>query len=163
MSNAGNFVQKPPPAGWPRISSSIFYDDAAAAIDWLGRAFGFEVRLRVDGEGGRIVHSELTLGDGLIMVGSTGGDDHPDRAVPLPCASPRALGGAITQALCICVDDADAHCERARAAGARIVDEPATHDYGDDYWADRCYRAVDPEGHHWWFMQRVRDPGTPAT
>ena len=43
-----------------------------------------------------------------------------------------------------------------RAAGARIVDEPTVHDYGEDYWADRSYGAVDPEGHFWWFTQRIR-------
>src|SRR5690606_37481574 len=66
-------TRKPAPAGWPRISSAVFYDDAARAIDWLCAAFGFEVRLKVEGDGGRIEHSELTFGDGLIMVGSTGG------------------------------------------------------------------------------------------
>ena len=55
------------------------------------------------------------------------------------------------------VDDVDAHCARARAAGARIADEPKVHDYGEDYWADRSYGAVDPEGHLWWFTQRVRE------
>ncbi len=146
----------PTPAGWPRISSCIFYDDAAAAIDWLCRVFGFEVQLKVEGEGGRIEHSELTYGDGLIMVGQAGGNS--SRPQPLPCVSPRSQGGGNTQALCVFVDDTDAHCAAARAAGATIVDEPATHDYGEDYWADRSYRAVDVEGHTWWFMQRVRGP-----
>jgi uncharacterized glyoxalase superfamily protein PhnB len=147
-------VNKLPP-GWPRISSSVFYDDASTAIDWLCRAFDFEVRLKVEGEGGRIEHSELVYGEGLIMVGTSGGrSSRPD---PLPCKSPRALG-AVTQALCIFVDDVDAHCERARAAGAVIHEPPTTHDYGDDYWSDRVYRAEDPEGHHWFFMQRVREP-----
>ena len=146
---------KPTPKGWPRISSAVFYDDAGAAIDWLCRAFGFEVRIRVDGENGRVEHSELTFGDdGLVMVGSSGG--RSDRAVPLPCKSPKSLDGANTQALCLYVDDADTHCERARSAGAVIVEEPKTTDHGPEYWADRTYRAVDPEGHHWWFMQRVR-------
>lgn len=54
------------------------------------------------------------------------------------------------------VDDVDAHCARARAEGATIVDEPALHDYGEEYWADRSYGAVDPEGHLWWFSQRMR-------
>jgi uncharacterized glyoxalase superfamily protein PhnB len=149
---------KPTPEGWPRISSALFYEDAGAAIDWLCRAFGFEVRLRVDGEGGRVEHSELTFGDdGLIMVGSTGGKS--DRADPLPTNSPRALGGINTQCLCVCVDDADAHCERARAAGAKILQPPANQDYGEAYWEDRTYRAADPEGHQWWFMQRIRGPG----
>jgi uncharacterized glyoxalase superfamily protein PhnB len=150
----------PTPAGWPRISAAIFYDDPAAAIDWLCRTFGFELRLKVEGEGGRIEHSELTFGDGLIMVGSAGGKS--ERPVPMPCKSPRSLGGANTQALCVCVDDVDAHCERARAAGAKIVEEPTTQDYGDDYWSDRTYRSEDLEGHQWWFMQRVREPTTRA-
>ncbi len=147
----------PPPVGWPRISSAVFYDDAASAIDWLCKAFGFEVRLKVEGEGGRIEHSELVFGEGLIMVGSAGGKS--DRPGGLPCASPRSLGGMNTQALCIAVDDADAHCEHARKAGAIIREQPTTTDYGEEYWADRTYRAEDPEGHQWFFMQRVRNPG----
>jgi uncharacterized glyoxalase superfamily protein PhnB len=145
---------KATPPGWPRISSSLFYDDAGAAIEWLCRAFGFEVRLKIEGDGGRIEHSELTFGDGLIMVGSTGGKSQ--RPVPLPCKSPRSLGGANTQALCVFVDDIDAHCQRAQVAGATILEPPTTHDYGEDYWSDRTYRAEDPEGHNWWFMQRMR-------
>jgi uncharacterized glyoxalase superfamily protein PhnB len=142
---------KPTPEGWPRISASLFYDDAAAAIDWLVSAFGFEVRLRVEGEGGRIEHSELTLGEGLIMVSTAGRHEYG--------LSPKSVDGANTQTLCIYVDDADAHCEHSRAAGATIAMEPQTNDYGDDYWADRSYQAVDPEGHRWWFLQRVRNPG----
>jgi uncharacterized glyoxalase superfamily protein PhnB len=146
---------KKPPEGMPRISPSLFYDDASKAIDWLCQAFGFQVRLKVVGEGGRIEHSELEYGEGLVMVGSTG--DKPDRPAPHR-KSPRGVGGANTQCLCVAVDDTDAHCRHARAAGAGIVMEPTTHDYGDEYWADRTYEAVDLEGHHWWFMQRVRDP-----
>jgi uncharacterized glyoxalase superfamily protein PhnB len=146
---------KPTPTGWPRITSSLFYDDAAAAIDWLCRTFGFEVRLKVEGEGGRIEHSELEFADGLISVSSTGGKS--TRPIPLPAKSPRAVGGVNTQMLCVVVDDADAHFKRSKAAGAKIIDEPTTTDYGEEYWADRTYRVEDPEGHHWWFMQRVRD------
>jgi uncharacterized glyoxalase superfamily protein PhnB len=58
----------------------------------------------------------------------------------------------------VCVDDVDAHCEQARAAGAKIIDEPTTTDYGEEYWSDRTYRVEDPEGHHWFFMQRMREP-----
>ena len=144
------------PEGWPRISSALFYDNAAAAIPWLCNAFGFEVRLKVEGEGGRIEHSELVLGDGLIVVGSTGGK--ATRKSPLPCASPRAVGGKNTQSLCVYVDDAEAHCSRARKAGATIVEELATQDYGEEYWSDRGYRAEDLEGHQWWFMERLRNP-----
>lgn len=144
------------PTGWPRVSVSIFYDDASAAIDWLCRVFGFEVRLKVEGEGGRIEHSELTFAeDGLVMVGQSGGrESRPGR---LPCRSPRAFDGASTAAFCVYLDDVDAHCSRVRAAGARILEEPKTSDYGEDYWSDRGYRCADLEGHQWWFVQRVRD------
>ena len=142
-----------PPQGWPRITAAVFYDDAAKAIDWLCAAFGFEVRLKVEGEGGRIEHSELTFGEGVIMVASTGGKSQR----PRQCKSPRALGGANTQMFCIWVDAIDEHCQTARAAGAKIVEEPATQDYGEENPSDRTYRAEDPEGHQWVFMHRVRD------
>lgn len=145
---------KPSPPGWPRITSCIFYDDAAKAIDWLCRTFGFEVRLRVEGEGGRIEHSELTFGDGLVCVGEAGGKS--TRPIPLPCKSPRSLGGANTQAVCVYLDDVEAHFERVKAAGAKIVEPPATTDYGEEYWTDRGYRVEDLEGHTWWFVQRMK-------
>ena len=143
------------PTGWPRISAAVFYVDAPAAIDWLCRAFGFEVRLKVVGDGGRIEHSELTFGDGLIMVGQ----DRSTSSKPTMrfTASPKTLDGANTQSLMLFVDDVDEHCARARAAGATISMEPALHDYGEDHFADRSYGAVDPEGHHWWFTQRIRE------
>jgi uncharacterized glyoxalase superfamily protein PhnB len=144
------------PKGWPRISSAIFYQDAAAAIDWLCAAFGFEVRLKVEGEGGRIEHSELTYGDGVIMVASEGprpGSSHLDLM-----RSPKSLGGQTTQSLMLYVDDANAHFARAKAAGATVSAEPSVRDHGEEYWADRSYGATDLEGHHWWFSERVRDP-----
>ncbi len=145
---------KPTPKGWPRISSAVFYDDAVAAIDWLCEAFGFEVRMKVEGDDGRIMHSELTFGEGLVMVADAA--VKAEGSKPTPSKSPRSLGGTNTQSLCVYVDDADDHCNQARAAGAKITDEPTTHDYGEDYWADRTYRAEDIEGHQWWFIQRVR-------
>ena len=144
---------RPTPAGWPRISSSIWYDDALRAIDFLCDAFGFEVRLKVVGDDGSVVHSELTYGEGLVMVASTGKSQRPS---DLLSKSPRDVGGVNTQQLCIFIDDVDEHCAHARARGAEIVVEPFTRDHGEPYWSDRCYQAVDPEGHHWWFMQRLR-------
>jgi uncharacterized glyoxalase superfamily protein PhnB len=148
---------KPTPKGWPRLSSALYYDDAPKAINWLCEAFGFEVRLKVEGEGGRIEHSELTFGDdALIMVAQSG----PKPAMPLfpPGASPKSAGGGNTQCILLFVDSTDEHCARARQHGAVIVDEPKVHDYGADYWADRTYGALDLEGHMWWFTERVRDP-----
>ena len=145
---------KATPKGWPRISAALYYDDAAKAIDWLSEAFGFEVRLKVEGDGGRIEHSELAFGEGLIMVGEAA-----SKVEKFPCRkSPGQAGGANTQNLMVYVDDVEAHCERARAAGATITVEPETHDYGEDYWSDRSYECRDLGGHHWWFTQRLRDP-----
>lgn len=141
---------KPTPSGWPRISTSLYYDDPRAAIEWLCGAFGFEVRLLVEGDGGRIEHSELTFGEGLIMVAGT------DKAEKFPyMRSPAQVGGANTQNMMVYVDDVEAHCARARAAGAAIVAEPETHDYGAEYWTDRGYECRDLGGHHWWFYQRL--------
>jgi uncharacterized glyoxalase superfamily protein PhnB len=139
------------------MSSALYYDRAAEAIDWLCRAFGFQVRLKVEGDGGRIEHSELTFGDGLVMVGEASGKERfPYRR------SPTQVGGANTQNIMVYVDDVEDHCRCARQAGARIVSEPETHDYGEGFWADRGYECVDPGGHHWWFFQRLRDPAPKA-
>jgi len=136
-----------PPEGWPRISSALFYGDAAKAIEWLGRAFGFETRLKVEGDDGGIVHSELVFGEGVVMVASV--SRGPRRA------SPRSLDGANTQSLFVYVDDVEAHCARARGAGAKILSEPKTTDYGEEWWVDRGYEAEDLEGHRWYFAQRM--------
>jgi uncharacterized glyoxalase superfamily protein PhnB len=149
---------KPSPSDWPRFTSAVFYQDAAAAIDWLCDAFGFEIRIKVEGEGGRIEHSELTYGEGVVMVAQE--DPNSPRAWKRAMRSPRSLEGASTQSMMFYVDDADAHCRHARSRGAHIVEEPATHDYGDDYWSDRSYGALDPEGHIWWITQRLRNPPT---
>ncbi len=145
---------KPTPPGWPRISSGVYYQDPVKMIDWLCAAFGFEIRLKVESENGRIEHSELTYGDGLIMVG--GERIGTESRWGINMKSPASLARANTQGLMLYVDDVDAHCAQARAAGATIVDEPSVHDYGDEHWADRSYGAIDPEGHLWWFTQRLR-------
>lgn len=136
---------KPTPDGWPRIGASIFYDDPKRAIDWLCETFGFEVRLIVETGAGNIAHSELVYGDGLVMVGATD-ETH--------WKSPRSVGGG-TQSLMVFVDDVEAHCAHTKAQGADIFRELAVSDYGDDYWSDRTYGAVDCEGHRWWFVQRL--------
>src|SRR5262249_35139618 len=142
---------KPTPPGWPRISSAVYYDDASRAIDWLCNAFGFEVQLKVTADDGKVAHSELTYGGGLVMISeATERDRFPYRRCPAE------VGGANTQNMMIYVDDVEAHCKHAREAGAVIVQEPETHDYGEDYWTDRGYQCRDPGGHHWWFYERIR-------
>jgi uncharacterized glyoxalase superfamily protein PhnB len=146
---------KPPPKDWPRISTALYYEDPAKAIDWLCRAFGFEVRLKIEGDAGSIVHSELTFGEGLIMV-SGQKRDKPEWAYR---RSPLAAEGINTQNMMVYVDDLEAHLARARENGATIISEPKTTDYGEEYWTDRGYECADLEGHHWWFYQRLRTPG----
>jgi uncharacterized glyoxalase superfamily protein PhnB len=145
---------KPSPPGWPRISSAVYYEDPARAIDWLCEAFGFEVQLKIVGEGGRIEHSELVFGGGMVMVGELTGEK-PHFAYR---RAPSQLGGVNTQNMMVFVDDVEAHCAHARTAGAKIVSEPTTSDYGEEYWTDRTYECEDLGGHHWWFVQRLRNP-----
>lgn len=146
---------KPTPPDWPRISSSLYYDNASAAIDWLCRAFGFEVRLKVEADDGSITHSELVFGGGVIMVSEPKSDRFPYMRTPQE-------SGANTQNLLVYVDDVEAHCRRAEAAGAKITMPPKTSDYGEEYWTDRGYGCEDIGGHHWWFSQRLRNPPTKA-
>ncbi len=153
-------MRKPPPPGVPQLTSSLFYREPAKAIAWLCEAFGFELQLKVEGEPGEIIYSELVYGGAQVSVSASakpGEAFEAGREFKALHASPQDLGGRNTQALCLFVDDADAHCAQARAHGATIYSEPATHDYGDDYWSDRSYGASDLEGHTWWFMHRLRD------
>ena len=143
---------KPTPKGWPRLTSSAIYQDANAAIDWLCKAFGFEIRLKIEGDGGVIEHSELTYGEGLMMIGDERRQVDKDR----PMRSPKSIGGVTTQSMMLFVDDVDAHYAHARANGATITMEPKVSDYGEEYWTDKTYGVLDLEGHHWWFCQRLR-------
>jgi uncharacterized glyoxalase superfamily protein PhnB len=141
---------KPPPPGWPRMSASVHYDNPLAAIDWLCEAFGFEARQKVVVEG-KLVHSELVLGEAVILMGTANGSEPWQKLQK----SPQSVGG-VTHALMFYIDDVDAHYAKAVQAGAEIVREPRTDDYGPEYWTDRTYGALDPERHLWWFVQRVR-------
>jgi len=143
---------KPTPKGWPRLATSAYYQDANAAIAWLCNAFGFEVRLKVDGEGGIVEHSELTFGEAVIMVG----DERRQEIKERPFRSPKSNGGVCTQSIMLYVDDVDAHHARAAAAGAEVIVPPKISDYGEDYWSDKSYGVLDCDGHLWWICQRLR-------
>ena len=122
------------------VIPSFRYDDAPGMIDFLCDAFGFERNLVVpDGDGG-VAHAQLTLGGGMIMLGSAREDDFGALVVTAKAA------GVITSSPYVVVPDVDAHCARARAAGAEIVMAPADQDYGG-----RLYAARDPEGQLWNF------------
>lgn len=125
------------------LGSGVFYKDPRAALTWLQAAFGFEPSMLVSDADGRLVHAEMRFGDGYIIVDSEWADH---------IASPASAGGRNTQAVYIRLRDGiDSHCERARAAGAEIVQQPA-----DQFYGERQYRARDPEGHVWTFSQTIR-------
>jgi uncharacterized glyoxalase superfamily protein PhnB len=124
----------------PTIIPTMRYRDAARMIDWLCTAFGFERHLVVPGDGGTIVHAQLTLGHGMIMLGSAR-DDEFGRLVKTARDA-----GAVTQSAYVIVPDVDAHHARAKAAGAEIVLDVEDEDYGG-----RGYSARDPEGQLWSF------------
>jgi uncharacterized glyoxalase superfamily protein PhnB len=124
------------------LTSAVCYLDPKAALDWLERAFGFELAMVITDANGEIGHSEMKYRESLIMIGNEWSSDHK---------SPVSIGGKNTQTVHVHLrEDIDAHCERARNAGAKILQEPETQFYGD-----RSYRARDLEGHIWTFGQTV--------
>ena len=134
-------MPKNPPENTPRVTPYLYYQDVAAALGFLTDAFGFREKLRMPGPDGKIAHAEMTLGDGLVMMGCPGADYR----------NPKRLGQT-TQSLYVYVDDVDAHCAHAKTAGAKIINEPE-----DQFYGDRRYGAEDPEGHEWFFATHVRD------
>ncbi|MFD4836980.1 VOC family protein [Achromobacter sp. NPDC058515] len=128
------------------LSSAVSYLDPKAAYRWLETAFGFEPMFAMLDGDGNLVHSEMSYGNAVVMIGSEWSDDHK---------SPRSVGGKNTQSIHVQLaqgDDLDAHCAHARAAGATILQEPQTQFYGD-----RTYRAKDPEGHIWTFGVTIQE------
>ena len=124
------------------LTSALFYRDPKAAIDWLQKAFGFELTLLLEDAEGNLAHSQLSFGDSSVMVGNEWSANHK---------SPASVGDKCTQTVHIQLDsDLDGHCARARAAGAEVIAEPETQFYGD-----RTYRCRDPEGHIWTVSQTV--------
>lgn len=122
----------------PNIFPVLRYKDASAAIDWLCHAFGFEEKAVYRDEGGAVQHAELRLGAGLIMLGQIHEENWMSGKPSDPLASPQSIYAII--------DDPDAHHDRARTAGARIVSELTDQDYGS-----REYSAQDLEGNLWSF------------
>jgi PhnB protein len=136
------------------ITPMIAYEDAAAAIAWLERAFGFreQPNTRYTGEDGRIGHAQLELGNGLIMLSSPTPEYRSPRRHAEECEQARRWQEVpyVIDGLRVVVKDVDAHFARARDAGARILSEPEDQAYGE-----RIYRAEDLEGHRWMFAQPI--------
>jgi uncharacterized glyoxalase superfamily protein PhnB len=120
----------------PTVTPVLIYPDVREAVEWLGRAFGFEERLRI----GEKHRSQLRVGDGAVIVADVRREQRPPRP------------GEVTHSVLVRVDDARAHCERARSHGAQIVTEPTDFEYGE-----RQYAAEDPAGHRWTFSETLRD------
>jgi len=126
----------------PAFISSVIYKDNRAALKWLQKAFGFEASEVLTDAKDNIVHAEMTHGDGIIMISNE---------FTSWAKSPDSVGGTNTQRVHVRLEKGiDEHCARARAAGAKVAMEPA-----DQFYGDRTYSAMDPEGHHWTFSQTV--------
>lgn len=134
----------------PRLYPALRYADARAMIDWLQQAFGFTLHACY-GSGDIVDHAQLALGSSMIMLGSAR-DDNFCKIV----GSPGSGGG---KSIYIAVDDADAAYERAKAAGAKIEEEPVDRDYGS-----REFICRDPEGNIWAFgtyWPKASEPASP--
>jgi uncharacterized glyoxalase superfamily protein PhnB len=114
----------------------LIYPDVREAVEWLSTAFGFVERLRI----GEAHRSQLNVGDGAVIVADVRGEQ----------VAPRER--AVTHLVTVRIDDARAHCERARSRGARILMEPTDWEYGE-----RQYVAEDPAGHRWTFSETLDD------
>jgi uncharacterized glyoxalase superfamily protein PhnB len=114
----------------------LIYPDVRRAVDWLCGAFGFTERVKI-GESHR---SQLRVGDGAVIIGDVRYDRRPPRV------------GEVTHSVMVRVEDARAHCERARLHGARILMELTDYEYGE-----RQYNAEDFAGHQWTFSETIRD------
>jgi uncharacterized glyoxalase superfamily protein PhnB len=118
----------------------ITYQNVGEALVWLTKVFGFTEHYRY-GEPGRVDGAQMHLGDAWIML---------RRARP-GCAAPAQLG-CYTQSLTVFVEDVDAHFERAKAAGVKILE-----DLHETFYGERQYGVEDLEGHPWLFSRHVRD------
>lgn len=123
------------------ITPYLLYEDVGGALKFLSKAFGFrKYGQTMSGPDGKLNHAAMKLGDDLIMMGCPGPK----------YKNPKRLGHA-TQSLYVNVDKVDKHFERARKAGATILQEPEDMLYGH-----RRYGAEDPEGHQWYFAQESK-------
>jgi uncharacterized glyoxalase superfamily protein PhnB len=131
----------------------IAYEDAAAAIDWLVKAFGFREQLRYTEDDGTVTHAELTTdGGGLIMLATPTPDYVSPKGHRETCEQARKWFEVpyVIDGVLVNVGDVDAHFARAKEAGATILSQPEDTDVGV-----RHYRAEDLEGHRWMFSQEL--------
>jgi PhnB protein len=133
-----------------RATPMLSYESVAEALDWLTQAFGFrESGQRYTDDEGRVTHAEVELDGGLVYLAWPGPDyQSPDHHAEVCDHARKWLNVPyVVDGVHVYVDDLDAHYERAKQAGARILREPLDEPYG------RLYNAADLEGHRWMFMQ----------
>ena len=137
------------PTAYPDVIPMIAYEDGPAALEWLARAFGFRERTRTTDAAGRLTHAEMEAGGGLIMLATPTPDYRGPKRHREACEQARRWSQVpyIIDGVLVSVDDVDAHYERARSAGTRILSVPEDTGHG------RQYRAEDLEGHRWMFVQ----------
>jgi PhnB protein len=133
----------PIPEGYPAVIPYLIVDGAAAAIDFYREVLGAKERTRMPGEGGKIGHAELQIGDSVVMLA----DPHPEWGA----RAPGEVGGTPV-GIMVYVEDVDATFARALAAGA-IVHSPVE----DQFYGDRSGQFVDPFGHWWTVSTHVED------
>lgn len=119
------------------VTPVLIYPDVRAAVAWLEKAFGFEERTRI----GEAHRAQLRVGyDGAVIVADVRGDQVPPQV------------GSVTCVIKVRVPDVDSAFLRARDAGARVIDEPTSFEYGE-----RSCSLEDLAGHRWELTQTVRD------
>lgn len=134
---------KAQPDGYPTVSASLAVDGAAEALEYYKKVFGATERMRMPAPDGKIAHSELQIGDSVVMVS----DEYPD----FHALSPRSIGGTPVS-LSVYVDDVDATFAAAVEAGAQPLREPE-----DQFYGDRSGHFEDPWGHHWSVTTHIKD------
>jgi uncharacterized glyoxalase superfamily protein PhnB len=123
----------------------LVYEDVAEAVEWLCDTFGFAERLRAGDH-----RAQLSIGDGAIVVTERRVADPLHPQDPVVLRPPRR--GEVSHSILVRVEDVDAHYHHARQSGARILQPPADHKYGE-----RQYTAEDFAGHRWSFSQSIAD------
>ena len=132
-----------------RVIPMLSYEDAGKAADWIAEAFGFQETGRWSDDDGRVTHVNMELDGGEVMLGYPSADYRSPRRHAQECEQARKWSETpdIVDGVHVSVDDIDAHYERAKAAGARILSELEDN----PGIGQRQYRAEDVEGHRWMF------------
>lgn len=130
----------PLPKGFNWVTPYLTVRDCAAAIAFYEKAYGFEKREAIPGPGGMIMHAEMMHQDSMIMMGQS------------PQMGTKAPQGTPPVSLYVYVEDVDALCKRAAAAGAKVKEQPV-----DKFYGDRVCLLNDPDGHYWYFATHVKD------